>query len=56
MKIYVVYDPLYEEPCSVHKTKEGAINRCYELNVKDSAGDNRNNGYPHEWSDFELEE
>ncbi len=46
MKIYVVWDPLYEEVCSVHKTTDGASKKCSELNKKDKLGCNRSStGY-----------
>jgi hypothetical protein len=57
VKVYVVWDPLYEEVISVHKTEEGAWARVEERNKKDKYGNDIWKGRPlHEYEDFELEE
>ena len=55
MKIFVVWDLLYEEVVSVHKTEEGAIQRCKEKDEKDKHGETRDS-YLHEYDEFELED
>ncbi len=54
MKIFIVWDPLYEEAISAHRTEKGAHKRMAEKDEKDSCG-NKRNCYWHEYDEFELE-
>lgn len=53
MKVYVVYDPLYERVISVHGSVEGATDRSELENDKDNRW---NTYYRIEYQEFELEE
>lgn len=55
MKVWVVYDPLYEEVVSVHSTQEGAHKRCDELDKKDKYGQWRDS-YTHTCDEYEVED
>ena len=52
MKIFVVFDPLYERVISAHKTEKGAGDRCFNLNDKET----RVVHYLFEYDEYELED
>ncbi len=54
MIVYVVYDPLYEEVISVHKTETTANARAGEKDKKDRMGEKRESYY-HEVEGFVIE-
>ena len=58
MKVYVVWDPLYEDVRSVHKTKETAAKRCSQLddNLHKTEKENNDHTYDHCWVELDLEE
>lgn len=57
MRIYVVYDSLYEEVISVHKTEEGARKRCEEKNdEREKEKGQPCTAYCIGYDDFELED
>lgn len=54
MKVYIVYDPLYEKVISVHKNEENAMKRSREMDKKD--GRDPHEIYLHEWDEYGLED
>ena len=60
MKVYVIYDPLYEEPVAVHKTLSGVNAKLTEWdgNISDSEGMPRykSDTYWFNFDEFEVEE
>jgi len=51
-QVWVVYNTLYERVFSAHKSEEGAIERCYQLNKNFVAA----NSHWYEYFEFTLEE
>lgn len=45
VKVYVVYDPLYEEVISVHWSEDGAIKKCNEVDNEERYGEKRTSYY-----------
>ena len=56
MKVWVVYDPLYEKVMSVHKTERGADERRIELNDEDDRWEEKTCEYEYCYEELELED
>lgn len=64
MKVYVIWDRLYEKVISAHSTEESALTRMNKENEKRARANQKEHGwsedetycYDFEYDDFELEE